>query len=112
MMDWFRRTAGVIAGLVVAAMGAIGYISGSPFFGNAFLIVGLVLAAWQGWQLYATRPDPYDLKRLWDTPPEISDPDPSDELLTDEAGAIYCHHCGNAVAGPFTRCPNCGGKLR
>lgn len=111
-MEWFRRSAGLIAALLVAALG-VGFLTGgSMTVGFLLLGAGLGLAGWWGWRLYATRPDPYDLKRLWEEPPEDSVPDPNEELLSDEQGVAYCHHCGHAVAGPFARCPDCGGQLR
>jgi hypothetical protein len=112
MMNWFRRAAGLIAGLLVAAMGVAFLAAGIPLVGAALLVLGGGAAVWQGWRMYATRPDPYDLNRLWEAPPADEEPDPTDELLQDEAGVAYCHHCGHAVAGPFARCPECGGRLR
>ena len=110
-MQKLRRAAGLISALVLFLAGAV-LIGPVPFLGLPVMLTGGAAAIWQAWRLWGTRPapsDPYDLSRLWED--DTLDEDPED-MLTDEEGTLYCHHCGHAVAGPFARCPECGAKLR
>ena len=103
-MATFRRTAGLIAALLVAAFGAI-VLPGSRLIGAALLAVGIGAALWQIRELFDARRDPYDLSRLWEREPEP--PDEPDETLTEDEGTLYCHSCGHAVPRQFHRCPEC-----
>lgn len=67
--------------------------------------VMLAVTVW----LRRKRVDPYDLKRLYDPPPEEIG-EAYDDMVTEESGP-YCHGCdhGNPVGTNF--CQSCGRKL-
>jgi len=113
-MGTFRRAAGLIAALILLLAGGA-LVGGDPILGGALLVVGAGASVWQGWQLWKSRRDPYDLSRLWDDPlpgdePE-EEPDP-DSFYTEDDGTLYCHGCGHAVPATLARCPECGRQLR
>jgi Predicted nucleic acid-binding protein, consists of a PIN domain and a Zn-ribbon module len=114
-MAAFRRYAGLIAALLLALAGGV-LVGGVPILGGLLLLLGLGLAAWQGWNLWRTRPDPYDLNRLWEEPfpdeplPEADESFPDEEDR--ELDLRYCHACGHAVPPPYATCPDCGRPLR
>jgi hypothetical protein len=108
-MNALRRAAGLIAALLVAGSGGL-LVAGAPAIGGLLLLVGGGLAAWQGWRLWQSRRDPYDLGRLQERepdPPEEADED----AIVDPDGTTYCHHCGHAVPPPLRVCPECGRSL-
>ena len=110
-MEKLRRAAGFVSALVLFFAGAV-LVGPVPVLGLPIMLIGLAASIWQGWQLWQRRlppKDPYDLSRLWEE--ERLDDDPED-MLTDETGTLYCHHCGHAVPGPFVQCPECGSRLR
>lgn len=115
-MSQLRRSAGLIAALILALTGGV-FVGGSPLLGGALLLVGLGAAIYQARQLFERQPraDPYDLNRLWEQPaPEPDDdaPDEEADALIDDDGTVYCYGCGHAVPPPFARCPECGRQLR
>lgn len=113
-MTGLRQAAGLIAALILALAGGV-LVGGSPLLGGALLVVGLGAGAWQAWQLWRNRRDPYDLSRLWehdssnDEPEESADED--DWQGNGEPELLYCHHCGHGVPPPHVRCPECGQRL-
>ncbi|MBC8102919.1 MAG: hypothetical protein H7Z41_10060 [Cytophagales bacterium] len=106
----FRKTAGLIAALLVAGMGCLLYFSGLPLAGMPLFLGGMALVAWQGVRLFQSRRDPYDLNRLWESEPEPGD-EPDEDWHGDK-DTVYCHNCGHAVPEPFARCPDCGLTIR
>ena len=110
-METLRRSAGLIAAVLVAASGSV-LAFGAPGLGLPLLVIGALAAIWQGRLLLASRQDPYDLSRLWDREPEPPDGGPDEEDLVDEEGTLYCHGCGHAVPAPYAACPECGRRLR
>ena len=103
-MTTVRQTAGLIAVVLVAAMGCL-FLSAAPPLGALLLVVGVGAAHRQIRQLLAARRDPYDLSRLWEKEPEP--PDEADEEAVEDEGTLYCHSCGHAVPRPFHVCPEC-----
>lgn len=108
-MATLRKAAGLICALILMTCGMF-LAGGIPLVGIPLMLVGLGAAIWQAKELYASRQDPYDLNKLWDRPAEDEEPDY--ELLTDEEGTPYCHHCGHAVPRPYAHCPECGNPVR
>lgn len=121
-MAKFRRASGLIAAILVIAMGAALTVTGAALFGIPLVFLGLIVAVWQAYRLYKTRPlppDPYDLSRLWEHDPY--EPIPEETLeqeaqvraeLSESSGTLYCHNCGHAVPDLFAHCPECGQRLR
>lgn len=109
-MQVFRKTAGLIASILVAGMGCLLLFSGLSVVGVPLFFAGLGLAVWQGVTLARNRQDPYDLSRLWETEPES--PDEPDEEWGDDTSLGFCHGCGHAVPEPYARCPECGRPVR
>ena len=70
--------------------------------------IGLGAVVWQGVQMWREREDPYDLNKLWDTPPP--EPDTPAKAPTD-ATLIYCHRCGSSMSEAYSTCPQCGNLL-
>lgn len=103
-MGTFRRYAGLIAAMLLAAFGG-GLLTTVPALGGALLLGGGILAAGQIRILRAARRDPYDLARLWEREPEP--PEEADESAVEDDGTLYCHACGHAVPRPFHFCPDC-----
>ncbi len=113
-MAAFRRIAGLIAAILLIAMGGVLAVGAPPPLGIALLAVGLGAAVWQAHRLYAERRDPYDLSRLWETEPERpSEPDEEEEAMAagEDDGTLYCHSCGHAVPRQFHFCPGCRRQL-
>ena len=109
-MEALRRSAGLIAAVLVAASGGV-LTFGAPVLGLPLLVVGAVAAVWQARQQIASRQDPYDLSRLWEReqePPGEAEP----EEDVEDDGTVYCHACGHAVPEPFAMWPECGRTLR
>jgi uncharacterized paraquat-inducible protein A len=106
----FRKSAGLIASILVAGMGALLLFSGMPLIGIPLFFGGLALAIWQGITLVQNRPDPYDLSRLWETEPAPEDE--PDEDWGEDKSLGFCHNCGHAVPEPYARCPECGTTVR
>ena len=104
-MSAFRRIAGLIAALVVAAFGAALLASAVPLLGGLLLVLGVGFAFWQVRLLRASRRDPYDLSRLWEREPEPEEE--ADEDAVEDEGTLYCHSCGHAVPRRFHVCPEC-----
>jgi hypothetical protein len=102
-MTWLRKFASLIAALLIAATGA-GLFFAAPIFGTMLALAGLGLALWQGIVLWKDREDPYDLKKLWDSPVPLDDDTPDEAALEADAMA-YCHYCGHAVPS------DCGNPL-
>ncbi len=97
-----------IAALVAAAFLAP-LLAGGP---RPLLLAELPLLAYaafalvQAVRLRPSRRDPYDLSRLWDSPPdEPQESDQSPEL-------VYCHVCGASCPAAYALCPECGNRLR
>lgn len=113
-MSSVRRWSAVIASLLIAALGWLLLFGGSPLFGLPVLALGLGLAAWKGVRIWRSRPDPYDLSKLWEREPEGYDPeiDQPEEEGEESREHAFCHNCGHAVARPFARCPDCGNPLQ
>lgn len=121
-MAKFRRASGLIAAILIVAIGAGLSVTGAYFFGIPLVFLGLLLSVWQAYNLYKTRPlpqDPYDLSRLWER--DTYDPVPEESLEqeaqvraehSDSSGTLYCHNCGHAVPDLFAHCPECGQRLR
>jgi len=108
-MNGFRRAAGLLAALLVVAIGAA-LLSAAPLVGVLLLVVGAGAALWQGRQLLAARRDPYDLSRLWEREPEPED-EADEDAVSDDEGTLLCHACGHAVPHPLRVCPECGRPL-
>lgn len=110
-MNRLRRAAGLIAALIVLAVGA-GLLFAAPPLGVLLLVIGAGAAVWQGRQLLASRRDPYDLSRLWEPEPEDqADEGAVDAMDSDDDGTLLCHACGHAVPHPLRVCPECGRAL-
>jgi hypothetical protein len=104
-----NRMTRLFAGLVILAMGAPLLLFRNPIIllvGLAICGVGLGAVLWQGVQIWRERVDPYDLTRLWDTPPA----EPPVAIPTD-ATLIYCHRCGSSMSEVHAICPQCGNFL-
>ncbi|MGC4047686.1 MAG: hypothetical protein QM758_28165 [Armatimonas sp.] len=108
-MASLRKFAALIASLLIAATGA-GIFLVAPIFGTMMALCGLGLVIWQGIVLWRSREDPYDLKKLWDSPVPI-DEDVPDESPVEEDAMAFCHVCGHAVPLNYARCPECGNPL-
>lgn len=107
-MATLRPWLAVVAGLLVAGMGSLIFFGGAPLIGGPLFVVGCGIAIWRGLVLWKSRPDPYDLSRLWDT--DEPDDEPEEDVYVEDT--VYCHNCGHAVTRPFARCPECGMSLR
>jgi hypothetical protein len=111
-MEKLRKTAGLIAAVLVVALGC-GLLLVTPIFGVMLATSGLALMVWQALALWRAREDPYDLKKLWDAPVllgEESDDQPDESGLESDSMA-YCHQCGHAVPTTYARCPECGNLI-
>ena len=108
-MTTFRRAAGLIAAILLMAMGGVLAI-GVPPLGIPLLMVGMGAAVWQAHRMYAERSDPYDLSRLWDREPEPP-AEADEESPQEDDGTLYCHSCGHAVPRQFHVCPDCHRQL-
>lgn len=108
-MDFLRKSSALIASLLITATG-VGLLFALPIFGTMMLIAGLGLTIWQCIVLWKSREDPYDLKKLWDSPVPMDNELPEEPTLDDDAMA-YCHNCGHAVPLTYARCPECGTPL-
>jgi hypothetical protein len=106
----FRKSARLIASILVAGMGCLLFFSGVAIVGAPLFVVGIALSIWQVIVLVQNRPDPYDLSRLWETEPEPADEPDEDWDDTENLG--YCHGCGHSVPEPYARCPDCGRPVR
>lgn len=107
----YNRITRLFAGLVLAGMGAPMLVFRNPpilLVGVAICGIGLGVVVWQGVQMWRERPDPYDLNRLWDTPP--AEPDQPKET-PDDGDLIYCHRCGVSMSEAHAICPQCGNFL-
>jgi hypothetical protein len=112
MATW-RKLSGLIAALILAGMGGL-LVSLHPFLGGTFAIMGLGLAAWQGWALWRNRApdqDPYDLNSLWDTTELEETDEPDDDIFVRDGSALLCRHCGEAIGGGLRVCPHCKNLL-
>jgi hypothetical protein len=119
MATW-RKFSGLIAALMLAAMGMLLFFSSDmtvgyhPFLGGVLACMGLGLAGWQAWSLRKNRDpyrDPYDLNALWDAPePDDLLDDPDDEFIP-ENSSLLCRHCGEAIGGGLRVCPHCKNLL-
>ena len=106
-----NRITRLFAGLIVLAMGAPLLLFRNPMIllvGLGICGIGLGAAVWQGIQMWRERADPYDLTRLWDTPP--AEPETPQDKPTD-AGLVYCHRCGSSMSEVHAICPECGNFL-
>lgn len=106
-----NRITRLFAGLVLMAMGAPLLLYRNPvalLLGLGICGAGLGAVIWQGVRMWRERPDPYDLNRLWDTPPP--EPDQPQEAFGDE-DLIYCHRCGISMPETHSICPKCGNFL-
>lgn len=106
-----NRITRLFAGLVLLGMGAPLLLFRNPpimVVGLAICGIGLGAVVWQGILMWRERRDPYDLSRLWDTPPP--EPDQPLEALGDE-DLIYCHRCGISMSEAHSICPKCGNFL-
>jgi hypothetical protein len=102
-----NRMTRLFAGLVVMAMGAPLLLFRNPMIllvGAVISGIGLGAAIWQGVQMWREREDPYDLNRLWDTPP--AEPETPQET-PDDASLVYCHRCGASMSDVHAICPQC-----
>jgi hypothetical protein len=106
----FRKSARLIASILVAGMGCLLFFSGVAMVGVPLFVVGIALSIWQVIVLVQNRPDPYDLSRLWETEPEPLDE--PDEDWGDNKELGFCHNCGHAVPEPYARCPDGGTPVR
>ncbi len=109
-MQVFRKSAGLIASILLAGMGCLMLFGGMRLVGMPLFFAGLALALWQGITLTQNRPDPYDLSRLWETEPEPADE--PDEDWDGDKSLGYCDGCGHSVPEPYARCPDCGRPVR
>jgi hypothetical protein len=107
----YNRITRLFAGLVVLAMGAPLLLFRNPvilLLGAAICGIGFGAVVWQGVQMWREREDPYDLNKLWDTPP----PEPDTPTKTSaDATLIYCHRCGSSMSEVHAICPQCGNFL-
>jgi hypothetical protein len=106
-----------VASLVIIAFGVqAGALGPLPVSIPGILICAagaltLVYALYQGAQELRTRPDPYDLSRLFDEPP-AEKPEEPEELDADrDRELIYCHQCGASMPSTVAHCLDCGHRL-
>jgi hypothetical protein len=125
MATW-RKFSGLIAAIILAAMGSLLFPL-HPFLGGIIACLGLSVVVWQGWFLWTNRAnrsttygdqDPYDLNRLWEMPEPFGEneespeqPDLEDEALARTSNVILCRHCGEAVTRDMHACPFCKNLL-
>jgi len=104
----YNRITRLFAGLVVMAMAAPLVLFRNPIIwlvGASICGIGLGAVVWQGFRMWREREDPYDLNRLWDTPPA----EPETPTHTAEgADLIYCPRCGTSRTQAYANCPECG----
>jgi hypothetical protein len=107
MRTW-RKLSGLLAGIALMAFGAM-LVVHLPIIGVMTVICGFFFTLYQIVLLRQGDADPYDLRRLWDTPPP--DEEDPDDIPSSPNDPLYCHHCGCAVPSHLHRCPECGNRL-
>jgi hypothetical protein len=111
-MATVRKSAGLIAALLLIAIGLVNLRGSGLPFGIVLTLAGVAGFVWQVKVLMASRQDRYDLKRLYDDPyPGEDQPEEFDWQHGANEFPI-CHRCGHAVAKEFARCPDCGSQVR
>ena len=115
-MQAFRDNAGLIASVLLLALGIGLFFVSFPIVGTMLVLLGLALSIWQGIGLWKARQNRYDLKTLWDAPlpdrePLRYDETPDEDTVDDPDAMAYCHICGHAVPLDYSRCPDCGNPL-
>jgi hypothetical protein len=111
-MQSIRTAVPLIASLllIVLACAWLEALGSGPLslLGKVVAAAGLAGAVYYTMQMFRARRDPYDLSRLWDTPP--ADPELPDRETEDDA-LILCHRCGTSMPAHIGICPECGNRL-